>query len=64
MYCFATYIQIQHAYGDFMQQESQIYESIISNILVAGDVDSYKLCLICTHVNYCVCMCVKFCRLY
>ena len=39
MYCFATYIQIQHAYGDFMQQESQIYESIISNILVAGDVD-------------------------
>ena len=40
MYCFATYIQIQHAYGDFMQQESQIYESIISNILVAGDVDN------------------------
>lgn len=23
-----------------MQQESQIYESIISNILVAGDVDN------------------------
>lgn len=40
MYCFATYIQLQHAYGDFMQQESQIYESIISNILVAGDVDN------------------------
>ena len=40
MYCSATYIQIRHAYGDFMQRESQIYESIISNILVARDVDN------------------------